>query len=597
VVISGLVSTAQGKSHLTYIAVPVLRGGEPKAVFYIGIEHAGWLAFLQRYPVSERATLTLQDRDGRIIARTLNSERWVGRQSAPAFMERVRGRSEGAFINTGLEGQSFYSAFSHSRTAGWLLGTGVPQDDVEAALRGPTVVLIASVLVAASLAVFFALFFGRRITGALTSLAGAARATAAPGAPAPAKRLAIDEAETVRRALDEAAGLLRAREGSLNEALQGEATARAEAERASKAKDEFLAMLGHELRNPLSAMSSASTLLELAQDKPEVARRAREMLQRQLRHLTGIIDDMLDIARLTSGKVVLNKRLLDLGQVARHVVGSFEDAGRSSHVELVAYYAVAPVFADETRLEQVITNLLDNACKYSLPGSYVWLEVAANDGHAVLTVRDNGSGIAPDLLPHVFDIFSQGARTLERAQGGLGLGLTVVRRLVELHGGAITAASDGPERGATFVVRLPRAADSVPSVALGEPARALAPQRIVLVEDNGDNRDSVAAVLRMMGHEVSTAADGRKGVSEIAASSPDIALVDLGLPGIDGLQVAREVRARMDGRRVYLVALTGYGGEGERSQALEAGFDAFLIKPFELSKFEAAARMAATKER
>jgi len=596
VVISGLVSTADGKSHLTYISVPVLRGAETKAVFYIGIEHAGWLAFLQRYPIPEKTTLTLQDRGGRIIARTLNSERWVGRQSAPAFMERVRGRSEGAFMNTGLEGQTFYSAFSHSAQAGWLLGTGVPQDDVEAALSGPTFALVAAVLLAALLAVFFALFFGRRITGALTSLADAARATTAPAAKTPAKRLRIDEAETVRRALDEAAAQLRARESSLSEALQGEGRARAEAERASKAKDEFLAMLGHELRNPLSAMSSAAALLDLAHGKPEVSQRARETLQRQLRHLTGIIDDMLDVARLTSGKVVLNKQVLDLGEVARHVVESFRDAGRSAHVELVAYYAVAPVFADETRLEQVITNLLDNACKYSPPGSYVWLQVSADEGHSVVTVRDNGSGIAPDLLPHVFDIFSQGARTLERAQGGLGLGLTVVRRLVELHGGSITAASEGADRGATFVVRLPRAAETASSVARGEPARAFAPRRIVLVEDNADNRNSLASVLRMMGHKVSTAADGQRGVSEILASSPDIALIDLGLPGLDGLQVAREVRARMNGKRVLLMALTGYGGEGERSQALAAGFDAFLIKPFERVKFEAAA-FAATKER
>jgi signal transduction histidine kinase/ActR/RegA family two-component response regulator len=596
VAISGLISTADDKSHLTYIAVPVLRGGAPKAVFYIGIDHAGWLAFLQRYPISEKATLTLQDRDGRIIARTLNNERWVGRQSAPAFMERIRGRSEGAFINAGLEGQMFYSAFSNSRTSGWLLGTGVPQADVEAALRGPTAALVAAVLVAAALAVFFALFFGRRITGALTSLASAARATAGPAAAASGQRLAIDEAETVRRALEESASQLRMRESSLNEALQGEGRARAEAERASKAKDEFLAMLGHELRNPLSAISSAAQLLELAQDKPDVAQRAREMLQRQLHHLTGIIDDMLDVARLTSGKVMLNRQLLDLAEVARHVVDSFRDAGRSAHVELVAYCAAAPVFADETRLEQVITNLLDNACKYSPPGSYVWLQVAADEGHAVLTVRDNGSGIAPELLPHVFDIFSQGPRSLERAEGGLGLGLTVVRRLVELHGGSISAASDGPDRGATFVVRLPRAADVVQGAAAGERSGALAPKRIVLVEDNADSRESLAALLRMMGHEVSMAANGRAGVSEIVASSPDIALIDLGLPGLDGLQVAREVRARMNGERVFLMALTGYGGEGERRRALDAGFDAFLIKPFESAKFEAAAR-AATKER
>jgi signal transduction histidine kinase len=446
--ISNLVSAGNGEFHFTYLAVPVLREGAVKAVVYIGIEHSGWLEFLHRYPVSEKATLTLNDRESRIIARTLNSERWVGRESSPRNWKRTIGKNEGAYINTGLEGQKFYSAFSRSRTAGWLLGSGVPQDEVEAALRRPTIAMIAAVIFAAGLAIFFALWIGRRISGALTSLAGAARAMTASEAPVAAGPLAVSEAETVRRMLEESAAMLRARQSSLSEALQSEARSRGEAERASNAKDEFLAMLGHELRNPLSAMSTASDLLQIAADKPDTIRRSREVLHRQLRHLTGIVDDMLDVARLTSGKVMLNKRVLDLAEAAKHVTESFKDSGRCSHLHMETSFVPAPVYADETRIEQVIANLLDNACKYSPRGRKVWIEVGREEGQAVLRVRDSGTGIAPDLLPHVFDTFAQGARTLDRAQGGLGLGLGVVRRLVELHGGSVSAASDGPDRGA-----------------------------------------------------------------------------------------------------------------------------------------------------
>ncbi|MEA3192465.1 MAG: hypothetical protein QOD26_798 [Betaproteobacteria bacterium] len=593
VVISNLTTSADGDTHITYLAAPVIRGGRVRSVLYIGIEGSGWLAFLQRYPVSENATLTLNDRNGRIIARTLNHERWVGKTSSPAFWDRTVDKTEGTFISRGLEGQSFYSAFSRSLESGWIVGTGVPQQEVEAALRGPTAAMIAGVLAAALLVVFFALILGQRIAGALTSLAAAAKNAAAPEAPPPGRPLAIVEAEAVRRTLEESAALLRAREASLYEALRNEELARAEAERSSRAKDEFLAMLGHELRNPLSSITTASDLLQL-NPKPDVAQRAQEILHRQARHLAGLVDDMLDVARLTSGKVMLNRQVMDLEEAATHVLESFSDAGRCAHVRIETRFSSAPVFADETRLEQIIANLLDNACKYTPSGGKVVVEVRTEDGGSVLRIRDTGSGIAPDLLPHVFDIFSQGARTLDRSQGGLGLGLTVVRRLVELHGGTVSVTSAGADHGSTFVVRLPRATES--AAALREAASAAAPQprRILLIEDSKDNRESVAALLRLKGHQVLVAEDGLRGLSAIKAAQPEIALVDLGLPGLDGLEVARRVRSEQ-GRRPYLIALTGYGSDGDRRQAEAAGFDAFLVKPFDMAKFEAAACAAESK--
>jgi CheY-like chemotaxis protein len=395
----------------------------------------------------------------------------------------------------------------------------------------------------------------------------------------------------VRLALVSGHEQLAAREASLNEALALEAKSRAAAERASQAKDNLLAMLGHELRNPLNAINAAVTVLEIPSAPPEMAARARAAVKRQIGHLTTIIGELLDVARLASGKTQIKSEPVDLAEVARHVVESFNAAGRCAALAFSAQLAPAPVRGDETRLEQVISNLLDNACKYT-PGGRIELNVASEGEHAVLTVRDSGSGIAPELLPHIFDLFAQGHRTLDRSQGGLGLGLTVVRRLVELHGGTVGAASAGPDRGATFSVRLPLAAEATQvSTAAAAPV-SLTALNIAVVEDNADNRDFVAELLRMRGHCVSTAEDGLRGVEAILGGNIDVGLVDIGLPGCDGYEVARRVRATPAGGSVLLIALTGYGREEDRARALGAGFDAFLVKPFEAERFDAAVTQA-----
>ena len=591
--VSNLVTTADGTAHLTYFAAPVIRDGARKAVLYIGIESAGWLEFLHRYPISKNATLTLLDSDGgHIIARTLNNERWVGKPSMPEYWRRTAGKSEGAFINAGLEGQSFYSAFSRSRLSGWMIGSGVPKSEVEAALRLPTYAMIGGTLVVAVLVAFLAFMLSRRISGAMTNLADAAHAAGAEGATIPTQPLPIAEAETVRGALAKSAALLRDRERSLSAAL-------AEAEQANKAKDQFLAMLGHELRNPLSAMTSAVQIMQLSPEDPKILAHARGVLDRQLRHLTGILNDMLDVSRLASGKIVLHGKAGDLADTALHVVQAFRDSRRSEHIELTTTLQSAPVFGDETRLEQIVSNLLDNACKYSPPGSRITIETRVEGGESLLVVRDTGSGIAPEFLPRIFDVFAQAPRSLARAQGGLGLGLTVVRRLVELHGGMIEAQSDGAGKGATFTVRLPYVADKPRLRTAAASIGRSTSRRIVLVEDNHDNREAVASVLRYIGHSVTTAADGPDGLKLVLHIQPEVAMLDLGLPGLDGLQLARTIRSALPNEvQPVLIAFTGYGQETDRAEALAAGFDAFLIKPFTIDEFNAAlAKTAAARSR
>jgi signal transduction histidine kinase/ActR/RegA family two-component response regulator len=576
-----------GGTFVTYVSVPIVRAEASRGTIYVGITQLGWLDFLLSYPISERATLTLNDRQGFVIARTLNNERWVGKRSGPEFLERIGKQDEGSFQSRGLEGQSFYAAFSRSRSAGWVLGTGVPREEVEASLRDSTVAMVAGVFATAFAVALFAIWIGSRIIGAITALSLAARQVATPEVAAPDAVLPIEEVETVRLALRQAGALLAARDAERDAAYASEAEARAEAERSNAAKDEFLAMLGHELRNPLSAMKSASALLGTAAARPAVHERSREVIERQVGRLTDLVDDMLDVARLNSGKIVLERRIVDMAEVVRHVLGSFQDAGRSTHVRIASSLAPAWVFADETRLEQIVSNLLDNACKYTPSGGNVRIETATADLTAVLIVADDGSGIAGELLPRIFDVFAQGERTLERAQGGLGLGLTVVRRLVSLHGGSITAESGGLRRGATFRVSLPAATAAQRDAAAPPPAPpAAAPMRIVVVEDNVDNRELMQLLLGLNGHSVTAVGDGEAGVAAILSETPQVAIVDIGLPGIDGYEVARRVRAAAAEASTLLVAVTGYGTPEDRQLAMATGFDAFLVKPFDIEAFE-----------
>jgi signal transduction histidine kinase len=377
--------------------------------------------------------------------------------------------------------------------------------------------------------------------------------------------------------------------------LAREHAARAEAEAASRGKDELLAMLGHELRNPLAAITTACRLLHDAEAPPEALQRAREILLRQNAHLAHLVDDLLDVARVTSGKIVLTPRPLELAQVVRQAVGTLAASGRTSRHRLGLDLAPVWVDADGTRLEQVVANLVGNALKFTPAGGAIEVAVREEDGEAVLTVRDTGAGIDAALLPRVFDLFVQAPEGPQRGSGGLGLGLTLVRRIAELHGGRVEARSDGPGRGSTFVVRLPALAPPAPAPAApARPEPAARRGRILLIEDNADARELLRISLERAGHEVHEAGDGPAGLDALLRLRPDVALVDVGLPGFDGHELARRARAALDGA-VYLIALTGYGQPEDRRQALAAGFDAHLVKPVDPPVLLATLRASLTR--
>ncbi len=581
--ISGLVHSPEGRFE-TQLALPVVRDGAVRYVLLVIVDQSTWLKFMSQYPVGTGATLALIDQNGVIIARTLNNERWVGKPAAPVLLAKSRETAESAWRGRGLEGQSFYSAHARSVRWGWTIANGIPADTVEAALLDSSALLAGGAFITIGLAVLLAFLFGRRIEKPITALGDSARALALGSAEPPRTPSGIDEVDKVEHAFEESGARLRERQQDLNHALEGEQAARKEAEQASRAKDEFLAMLGHELRNPLNAIATAVGVLHHVDPKGDHGVRSREIIDRQIVSLRELVDDLLDVARVTSGKIVLNTKPVDLAKVARRTVMMMSASGKLGRHRLQADYLEAWVAGDETRLEQTLTNLVENAAKYTPEGGSILVRVRAQASDAVLEVEDTGMGIARDLLPRVFDLFTQGERTIDRAQGGLGLGLALVHRLVELHGGSITAESAGSGKGARFTVRLPLLEAPKETRGVEEPAKSAHGRglRIVVVEDNEDGRETLSMLLRIGGHEVHEADSGPSGVDRITGTRPDVAIVDIGLPGFDGYEVARRARAADATRSVRLVALTGYGQDEDRRHARAAGFDWFLVKPADM---------------
>ena len=365
--------------------------------------------------------------------------------------------------------------------------------------------------------------------------------------------------------------------------------ARGAAERANRAKDEFLAMLGHELRNPLSAIGSAVAVLERLRLDDLRGTRATQVIARQTQHLARLMDDLLDVGRVVTGKITLERRAMDLMAAARRAVATLRAAGVTERHDVSVDGRPVWVDGDTTRLEQVVTNLVSNALKFTPTGGTIRVWVGTEDGGAVLRVSDTGVGMGAELLPRIFDLFVQGDQLPERPSGGLGIGLTLVRQLVDLHGGRVEARSAGAGQGSVFTIRLP-CAPLEAGVRSGAPDVALPSFRILIVEDNADARDMLLALLSLERHEVYTASDGPAGVDAAVRLRPEVALVDIGLPGLNGYEVARRIRATEAGRAMKLIALTGYGQREDTRQAREAGFDLHLVKPVEPRRLDDALR-------
>ena len=359
-----------------------------------------------------------------------------------------------------------------------------------------------------------------------------------------------------------------------------------ELQEADARKTEFLALLAHELRNPLGPIRHAVKILRARAPTPDELQWATSIIDRQTEHMTRLVDDLLDVSRITRGTIELRRERVDIATILKAAVEASSALMERNRHQLKVTTPSQPLYVDGdvTRLTQVVANLLDNAAKYTDPGGKVWLSAEQEEQQAVIRVKDSGIGIPSDMLPRIFDMFTQAALPLERTQSGLGVGLALVERLVVLHGGTVSAYSAGAGRGSQFTIRLPLAqAQRAPAAERRDatPSQDARRCRVLVVDDNVDSVDSLAMLLRMMGHEVETASDGASGLEKAAAFHPDVGILDIGLPKVNGYEVAKQIRQQPWSANVVLVALTGWGQDQHRRRSEESGFNYHLTKPVE----------------
>jgi len=563
------------------VRIPVLRERQVRYVLTAALRPEAFLEVLNRQRIPPDWVVSVFDAHNMRVARSRQHAEFLNKPPAPGLEKLMQHGDEGSGKSFVLEGEEVYTSFSRSRETGWTVAIGIPPSAVEAGATRSLLVYGGGILLSIALGVLAALVIARGIAVPMAWLSAAAQALGRREAVVPPST-PIREIRDVGSALAAAAAERSQHEAEREDLLRRERDARTAAEAASRAKDEFLAMLGHELRNPLGAIANASHLLAHPAIDAEAARQARAVISRQVEHLARLTDDLLDAGRAIMGKIVLERRPIDLAAVAARALATLQSAGRFGAHRLERSFEPAWVDADETRIEQIVANLLGNALKFTHAGGTVRVSVGRAGNNAVLEVSDTGVGMSEELRGRAFELFVQGDAALDRGKGGLGIGLTLVRRLAELHGGSASAASDGPGKGASFTVRLPAIAAPVQPPAQGIEATPAAARDVLIVEDNADAAETLRRLLELSGHRVRVAHDGLAGLDALLSGPTQVALIDVGLPRMDGYELARLLRATVDGRtRPLMVAVTGYGLPEDRARALAAGFDEHLTKPID----------------
>ncbi len=490
------------------------------------------------------------------------------------FLAAVQRSREGWYRGLTVEGKDTFTAHKTSDFSNWNVGLAIPASEVNASANRAAWTMGAGALATLALALGFAFIMGRRISRPMGAIAEVARSLGSnTESSAVPTNSGVKEIREVAQALNEATLAIREREGLI---AREQRALRA----ADRAKDEFLAMLGHELRNPLGAITTSAHVLRIAKPETEIALQAHGVIDRQTRHMTRLVEDLLDVSRVTMGKIELRHDVFDLSELATRLVRTWEQSARHRQGRVSLTCVPVWVNADHARMEQVLSNLLDNADKFSPQNKPIRVRVAAEADQAVVEVADQGEGIAADMLERIFDLFVQGPRGPDRAGGGMGVGLALVKRLVEMQGGFVSAASRGSGLGAVFTIRLPAVpAPSEKAMAADEIEASPSARRILVVEDNEDARRMMEAMLVLDGHTVRVAYDGSAALRAAQEWRPDVVLMDIGLPDMIGYEVARRMReSDLDGH-VKLIAITGYGQAEDERRAYEAGFDLHLTKP------------------
>ncbi len=564
------------------LAVPVIHADRVRYVLAATLELGQLEAMLLKH-VHENGVAVVLDREHRIIRRSRGGTAYVGRPTVPALHASIERAPRGWGRFVAFEGDAVYTAWAPVPAFGWTVAVGIPAAPIEQSLTRSLALLGGMGLLVFMASSWMAIAAARRGAAAIRAAADAAQDVAA-GRTVSMPRTRIAELDGLGDALCAAGARLAheadiriAAESERNALLERERAARAHAEAESRAKDEFLAMLGHELRNPLAAISNAGRVLERVDLTSPAAGRALEVINRQAAHQGRLLDDLLDVARVMHSKIGIKRVPVDVGDCARRALAALSAAGKTGAHRFETSLASVWVSGDATRLEQIIVNLVGNAIKFTPPGGTVNIATEREGNDAVIRVADSGVGIEPGLLPRIFDLFTQGKQQPARAAGGLGIGLTLVRRLAELHDGTAEAYSAGAGRGARFVVRL-RAIEPVPAAAGGDrPVLQGRARRVLVVEDNADVREMLEATLVVEGHEVRAVADGAAALAAAARLRPDVVIIDIGLPVMDGYELAAALRARFGDLR--LIALSGYGLAEDVRRSSAAGFEAHLVKP------------------
>ena len=595
------------RKHTINLTYPVIdRNGQVAAVVFAAMDLASLDTFVNDISMPPGSILETADASGNLISRRPDPERWFGKRVAPPLLTAMRaqaaqgthgtqhGRAVVVMGEDGVERLHAFARVGAPALTDYTVTIGVPTATITQVARDAQLMSLLGLGATTLLALLAAWLAGdklivRRVRG-LTAVArriAAGDLQARTGGPAGTVG-AREEIGQLAVALDEMA-----------ENLQKKETARSLAERelraADQRKDEFLAMLAHELRNPLAPISTGAHLLKLLHSDNAQITQTCAIIARQVEHMTSLVDDLLDVSRVTRGLVSLSTQVLDLRNVVNDAAEQIRPliAARRHKVVLDLPTGNVPVRGDHKRLVQVVANLLGNATKYTPEGGHIALRLKEDGAHWLLEVSDDGIGMEPGLVTRVFDLFTQAERTPDRSQGGLGLGLALAKSLVELHGGSVSAASAGLGRGSTFSVRLPRhladsAAPGVPSFAAASAPGVLpganggdgAPKlRILVVDDNQDAAHTLNLFLRAAGHEVEIAYCAADAIEIAKAFSPQVCLLDIGLPDVDGNELARRLRRLPQTSNALLVAATGYGRTQDREASAQAGFDHYMVKP------------------
>ena len=580
--------------YQTTVSVPVPFGDARQYVLSqaFGAEHFTHVLAQMRIPA--QWTVGILDREGSFIARNKNAGILVGRPASAEVISAIKGTADGNLRHMTLEGVDSYSVYTRSEKSGWSVLVAAPASMIDSAAIDAVKVAAFGLLAALLAAVATAALVSRRLLRSIRHVDASAAALVRGEAPA-AQTSGVAEIDALSGSLADAAVILQQEralrqetEAERTRLLENERLARRQTEKQNTAKDQFLAMLGHELRNPLSAISGAIAVMKARDTSAALNTRAHTIIERQSNHLSHIVDDLLDLSRMSMGKIKLTRQPVDLAAVVNASVDTLYAAGRVGECDIGIEAEPVWIDADRIRLDQIIGNVLGNALKFSSMRGRIDITVACDATEAIWTVRDYGIGISEELMPNIFDAFVHGVAQEDHALGGLGIGLNLVRQLVQLHQGTISISSNGSGAGTTVVVRFPLSKSiSVPVVVMAPAPAAVSVQppsssTVLLIEDNADSREMMAMLLGMLGYPVLEAANGNEGLCMAQCEQPAIAVVDIGLPDLDGYEVARQLRADPQLRGMTLIALTGYGQDADRKRALAAGFDSHLVKPLDM---------------